>query len=332
MKYFFVYALILTCMFSCIKVSSQTSSVGTDVDFIYTAGELRVSRDGEMINTKLIDNTTKEIPAVKIIMDILGIKETLEYSDLFNSLNKKQMLEAFSKKAESISDNTTLYWFYVGHGVNGNFLPKEYKGETTQEDEDYYKTLSIDEIMTQIQKVRKTPFKRFIIMTLACTSGDIFRNLKNYQGKVFNEALVFTSASSENSQSGRYFTSIYTALKFLKLAVDYPQMSVQKLVQSSRDYDRFSGKDVTGCTLIKFADDKSSSDGFSLAPYKSDDCKYEKEPVTISSRSHPTYKDLYNLLNYLSTNEDDESELKALQYPQLFSYPDSLKNEPIWKD
>ena len=61
-------------------------------------------------------------------------------------------------------------------------------------------------------------------------------------------------------------------------------------------------------------------------------CNFEKEPVTISSRENPTYEDLYNLINFLSTNEDNKTEVDFYQYPQIFSFPNELRYEPIWKD
>ena len=331
MKYLSIGIIIFSCLLcSCLKKSSTTSAVSGDTEILYTTG-------------KVEEGFCNEIILIPKIVDLLSIGSSQEFLDrLYKSMSKDELLNTVKQKVESLSDSTTLYWFHVGHGhIEGS----NYFFSTSE----YNVYLTIDEIMSAIKEVRKTPIKRLVIFSTICHAGELFKNIKNYKDIVFKETLVYTSSSNEETMDGRGNPALYSALYFLNLARQNMDASVEELAEETNKslesltgierYKRFSKNDLKQCPLIRF-NTTSNFNAVSVGNIsRESECKYEKEPVIISNRSKPTYQDMYDLVNYLVVNEDNPidpgsrylNEKELLQLPFLYTYPDKLRLEAIWK-
>ena len=327
MKYLSIGIIIFSCLLcSCLKKSSTTSAVSGDTEILYTTG-------------KVEEGFHKEIILIPKIVDLLSIGSNQDFLDrLHKSMSKDELLNTVKQKVESLSDSTVLYWFHVGHG----FLVKGKYYFSTNEDNVY---LTIDEIMNTIKEVRTAPIKRLVVFSTMCHSGELFKNIKNYKDIVFKEALIFTSSSNENTVVGRGNPALYSALYFLNLARQNKDASVEELAEETNKSlksligeERFSKNDLKQCPLIRF-NAASNFNAVSVGGIsRVSECRYEKEPVIISNRSKPTYQDMYDLVNYLVVNEDnlgngmdEQSEKSLIQLPYLYTYPDNLRLEAIWK-
>lgn len=145
-------------------------------------------------NVALIFGAENDLPGVN--------KDVTELAQLFSNptfgfqVNLKDqaasttMLQESASVAASLDENSTLIWYYSGHGSEDGSL-------FAQDQQPVY----MSEVIAAMQSARKTPFKRLIVVMDSCFSG------QNVDGT----SAILSAAESQASLTGAVNT-MHTAL------------------------------------------------------------------------------------------------------------------------
>lgn len=237
---FFYTMISLVFLVSCSAPQSTTRSKLRD---------LAANKNAK--NVALIFGAENDLPGVN--------KDVTELSKLFSNpifgfqVNLKDratsttMIQESARVAGSLDENSTMIWYYSGHGSDDGSL-------LAQDQESVY----MRDVIAAMQGARKTPFKRLIVIMDSCFSG------QNVDGT----AAILSAAESQASLTGAVNT-IHTSLNRTVSAPASGRPFEQAIILAAARNDQTSadaGSDIGGVftyswrtTIAKLLTNKSAT-------------------------------------------------------------------------
>ena len=244
---------------------------------------------------------------------------------------KDQMFANISKAIKWLREEDTLWWYMIGHGLEGFF--------STAFGLIKYEEL-FDYMLKEVKSSNKI-IKRLNIFILSCHSGSIIPIIQGdkYKDKLYKELIVFTPVETEKvAYTREVFPELISSATFLNLArsesIDKASAIFKNVkYKMGSDAEKFQyalKRDEECLSKIKYTYDTESTIGIgdSSSDTNSSSCDIEVSEVNLSNQKNPTWNDLINLTLWLFKSYSSYSDK---QNPQFYTYPESLKDEPIFK-
>ena len=221
---------------------------------------------------------------------------------------------------------------HQGHGGEGIFTEAGSKIIKYEELFDY---------MLKEVKNRNKIIKRLNLFVLSCHSGSLIPIIKNdkYKDKLYKELIVFTPVEADQLAYTRtVFPELISSATFLNLArtesIDKASEIFKKIkYKMGSDAEQFQSalkKDEKCLSKIKYTygSEPAIGIGDSSSDTNSSSCDIGVSDINLSNQKSPTWNDLINLTLWLFKSY---SHLGNNQDPQFYTYPEFLKDEPIFK-
>ena len=270
---------------------------------------------------------------------------------------KEQMLELISAVIPRLEDDSTLYWYFNGHGGSKNFSTKSQgssKQEVDNSDKEYttlasgkgemnmisYETL-FDHMLSEVQKNKKK-IKRLVILIISCQSGSLIPIIQQnkYKDKLYRELIVFTPVEDgKDAMAYQVLPELVSSATFLKIGASTPTLKTEEIIQQVygelRPYpSRFNqllSLDKNCVHKIFYAEENQAK----LSSLENKHCSLDIPNIELFHKKEPSWQDLINLTVWLfKTNltvEGKQNYSSYLQTPQFYTYPENLKNEKLFQ-
>ena len=238
---------------------------------------------------------------------------------------KEEIFNDLDKITNMLYPSSTLYWFLFGHGEKNVFFTKDRADLIS-----YYDLFSY---MYQKLYEQNKKIHRLVLIITSCYSGSVMENIKQFESSMADELIVFTPVSSEQTASvEEFFPVLVNACAFLKATHKYPDLNVKDILTKvseelgpypNKIYDLLSVEENTVCK-IKFKDENSNETKTQDPSTESCVTNSKKPELFLSSKKNPTWEDLKQLSTWLMITS-------VFEQPQFYTYPDDIKNEPLFK-
>ena len=319
-KIFFTLICFNLALLGC-KSSSELYSESGDI-VLYTRG-FNLSIDADLDNDSMYHILRMLEANVEYFPKLTGRPPV-------NDQTKEEIYKDIDSIVKKLYPSSTLYWFLFGHGEKDVFFTKDGKDSISYSELFGYMYKRLYELKKKIH--------RLVLINTSCYSGSLIEHIKKFESSAFNELIVFTPVSAEQTASvEEFFPVLVNACAFLKAMHKYPDLSlkeVQTKVPEELDpypnqIEKLLSVEENAICKIKFKDEisnevNSNTPSTPSTDSCSSDTESKKPELILSSRKNPTWADLKALSTWLMISS-------VFENPQLYTYPDDIKNEYLFK-
>ncbi len=318
------YKLLMVVVFllflqDCKTRTSILEAEGSNALVLYTRG----SQEG-VENLSDNDNMFRLIEALGIRAEFIP---NISGQGLSKDQTKEEMFENISKAINYLGTEDTLWWYMFGHGTYEKF--------SSAGREAFPYTELFDHMLNAVKKNNKI-IRRLNLFVLSCHSGSLIPIItdEKYKNNLYKELIVFTPVEASRSEEViQVSPELIASASFLKMvrsgSIEKASVAFKNMEYGSaslgNDLKKALKKNNNCLARIKFINSMESSEiQDSIAP-----CDIKGlDIIKLSSQENPTWNDLIKLTIWLF---DGENRSVFLQHIQFTTYPESLKDEPIFK-
>ena len=320
MKYKLLMVVVsLLFIQDCKTRTSILEAEGSNALVLYTRG----SQEG-VENLSDNDNMFRLIEALGIRAEFIP---NINGQGLSKDQTKEEMFENISKAINYLGTEDTLWWYMFGHGTNEKF--------SSAGREAFPYTELFDHMLNAVKKNNKI-IRRLNLFVLSCHSGSLIPIItdEKYKNNLYKELIVFTPVeASSSAEPVLVFPELIASASFLKMvrsgSIEKASVAFKNMeygtISLGNDLKKALKKNNNCLARIKFINSMESSEiQDSIAP-----CDIKGlDIIKLSSQENPTWNDLIKLTIWLF---DGENRSLWSQHIQFTTYPESLKDEPIFK-
>ena len=322
MKYnFLIVMTFLISTLGCKSINSGLKSEGSSDLVLYTRGD-------ETNVASVTDNESmlRLVNALNIEAEFIP---NISGQGISKDQTRQEMFANISEAIKYLEGDDILWWYMIGHGNKGIF---------TEAGSRIIKYEELFDYMLKELKNRNKIIKRLNLFVLSCHSGSLIPIIKNdkYKDKLYKELIVFTPVEADQLASVReVFPELITFLNLARAeSIDKASEIFKKIkYKMGSDAEEFQSalkKDEKCLSKIKYTygSEPAIGIGDSSSDTNSSSCDIEVSDINLSNQKDPTWNDLINLTLWLFKSYSNRGND---QDPQFYTYPESLKDEPIFK-
>ena len=312
---YFISMSLVVC--GCKTINSRMYSESSDM-VLYTRGD-----------TRGVDTPTDNDIMYQFLKALNIQAEFFQSTDgsfLSHDQTQEEMLESITGVIPRLEDDSTLYWFFSGHGNYNIFTVKN--GDSIS-----YETL-FDHMLSEVQKNKKK-IKRLVILIFSCYSGSLIPVIQQskYKDKLYHELIVFTPVTDHQTAIVHWvLPELISSATFLKIAAHNPELKTNEIVNRVREelkpYPSTFNQAISensNCTQkISYISGDVTEQSKESMSINNEECSIDKHDIKLSDKKDPTWQDLIDLTLWLFAK-------RKYQTPQFYTYPESLKNEKLFK-